>query len=107
MNRELKALDKLAKQIELDEDTDFWEIRNAHKTVEQALTTKSKKELAWEIAKKKKVDINGLLFFIESSKDKEDKYSALRNYNFGVKQERELTEEEFELLKRYCENGRN
>ena len=33
----LECLDKLVKQIELDEDTDYWEIRNAHITVEQAL----------------------------------------------------------------------
>ena len=39
----LEALDKLAKQIELDEDTDYWEIRNAHKTVENALI-KAEKE---------------------------------------------------------------
>ena len=39
----LECLDKLAKQIELDEDTDYWEIRNAHKTVENALI-KAQKE---------------------------------------------------------------
>ena len=39
----LKCLDKIAKQIELDEDTDYWEIRNAHKTVENALI-KAQKE---------------------------------------------------------------
>lgn len=37
MTKELEALDKLAKQIELDEDADFWEIKNAHKIVEKAL----------------------------------------------------------------------
>ena len=40
----LKALDKLAKQIELDEDTDYFEIRNAHITVEQALLKAEKDE---------------------------------------------------------------
>ena len=39
----LECLDKIAKQIELDEDVDFWEIRNAHKTVENALI-KTEKE---------------------------------------------------------------
>ena len=39
----LKCLEKIAKQIELDEDTDYWEIRNAHKTVENALI-KAEKE---------------------------------------------------------------
>lgn len=47
----LKCLDKLAKQIELDEDTDFWEIRNAHKTVEQALIKAEKEHKALEIIK--------------------------------------------------------
>ena len=40
----LKCLDKLVKQIELDEDTDYWEIRNAHITVEQALQRLEKYE---------------------------------------------------------------
>ena len=47
MTKELEALeclDKLAKQIELDEDTDYWEIRNAHITVEQALQRLEKYE---------------------------------------------------------------
>ena len=40
----LECLDKIAKQIELDEDTDYWEIRNAHKTVENALIKAQKEE---------------------------------------------------------------
>ena len=51
----LECLDKLAKQIELDEDTDYWEIRNAHITVEQALLKareqKNENELLKEIIK--------------------------------------------------------
>ena len=37
MSKGLDALDKLVKQIELDESTDFWEIRNAHILVEKEL----------------------------------------------------------------------
>ena len=61
----LECLDKLAKQIELDEDTDFWEIRNAHKTVEQALlkAQEQKHYLKWEDLKftTKEQTINVLL----------------------------------------------
>ena len=49
----LKCLDKIAKQIELDEDTDYWEIRNAHKTVENALIKAQKEHKALEIIKEK------------------------------------------------------
>ena len=37
MNKALESLDRIAKQIELDDGDDFWEIRNAHKFVEQEL----------------------------------------------------------------------
>jgi hypothetical protein len=47
----LECLDKIAKQIELDEDTDYWEIRNAHKTVENALLKAQKEHKALEIIK--------------------------------------------------------
>lgn len=47
----LECLDKLVKQIELDEDTDYWEIRNAHITVEQALLKARKQENENELLK--------------------------------------------------------
>ena len=47
----LECLDKLAKQIELDEDTDYFEIRNAHITVEQALLKAREQEKENELLK--------------------------------------------------------
>lgn len=49
MSKELEALEKLAKQVELDEDTDFFEIRNAYKTVEEALIQAQKHKDILEI----------------------------------------------------------
>ena len=86
----LECLDKLAKQIELDEDADFWEIKNAHKTVEQALLKAEKLEKALNIIAFKKVDIQRLLFM-----DTCEDYNAW----YGITLDRELTKEEFELIK--------
>ena len=47
----LECLDKLVKQIELDEDTDYWEIRNAHITVEQSLLKAREQEKENELLK--------------------------------------------------------
>lgn len=79
----LEALDKLAKQIELDEDVDFWEIRNAHLLVEKSLK-------ALEIISKKNVDM--LLV---------KKYDNASDYNSAVwlSGRDKLTEEEFKILK--------
>ena len=81
----LEALDKLAKQIELDEDVDFWEIRNAHLLVEKSLK-------ALEIIKEKNVDI----WLIQNKK-------TLKQYNSMVDESRKLTQEEFNLLKEVLE----
>ena len=76
----LECLDKLVKQIELDEDTDYWEIRNAHITVEQALLKAEKEHKALEILKrnikvsfdyvKEGKDISfALVFYIDNKKN--------------------------------------
>ena len=94
----LKCLDKLAKQIELDEDTDYWEIRNAHKTVEQALIKAQEQEKVLKIIFEKDVDIEYIktCFY--------DEKGGLKEYNswVGHDEDKELTQEEFDLLKRYC-----
>ena len=90
----LEALDKLAKQIELDEDVDFWEIRNAHLLVEKSLK-------ALEIIKEKNVNMFGFKRDIKQLGNRFTyKYyqSNLGNYHSGFDIQ-ELTEEEFNLLK--------
>lgn len=91
----LKCLDKLAKQIELDEDTDYWEIKNAHKTVEQALLKAQEQEKVLGVIFEKRVNIDVILYG-----------RTLEDYNYYARKwlgnDCELTEEEFELLKRYC-----
>ena len=95
MSKELEALeclDKLAKQIELDEDTDYLEIRNAHITVEQALLKAEKEHKALEIMKDKWVNMAVL---IHSKTVEEYNNNAHTAYN--------LTKEEFNLLKEVIE----
>ena len=69
-------------------------------TIKQALIQKSKKELAWEIAVKKNVDILNLRECIEREL-MNDIPSALEYYNehYTLNDGMKLTEEEFELLK--------
>ena len=68
------------------------EMRESEKIVEQALTTKSKKELAWEITVKKNVEIAELK--ICSNVEQYNSHNVFNNYL-------PLTEEEYDLLKRY------
>ena len=56
-------------------------------TIKQALTQKSKKELAFDIIKKKSIDVDCLLC------------DGLDGYNDCMRDERVVTQEEFELLK--------
>lgn len=94
----LEALDKLAKQIELDEDVDFWEIRNAHLLIEKSLK-------ALEIIKEKNVNMFGFKRDIKQLGNRFTyKYyqSNLGNYHSGFDIQ-ELTEEEFDLLKEILE----
>ena len=86
----LEALDKLAKQIELDEDVDFWEIRNAHLLVEKSLK-------ALEIIKEKRVACD--LLTNPDVTDYKKYNSHCDKYDFIVP----LTEEEFNLLKEVLE----
>lgn len=65
-------------------------------TIKQALTTKSDKELAFDIIVKKSVDVLELRIFIEYHKDS----VALNLYNQKIGNDWQLTQEEFELLKK-------
>lgn len=91
----LKCLDKLAKQIELDEDTDYWEIRNAHLLVEKSLK-------ALEIIKQKNVDV---LAIKESKTLEEYNRNAWEVEHYGRYKDYklQLTKEEFELLRSVLE----
>ena len=87
----LKCLDKLAKQIELDEDTDYWEIRKSHKTVENSLIKAEKEHNALEIIKKKLG-----LELIEINRRKVLTYLKDDNDNWLIKM---ISEEEYNVLK--------
>lgn len=63
-----------------------------YNTIKQALTTKSKKELAWEIAVKKNVDL--VVLKRVKTVTKYNEFIEISNYD-----RQELTEEEFNLLK--------
>ena len=116
MTKELEALeclDKLAKQIELDEDTDYWEIRNAHITVEQALLKAEKEHKALEIIKEKNISVWGFRNRVFGYQKKQncnitidDTYEYYLN-NFGLYHNgfdsELLTQEEFDLLKEVLE----
>lgn len=84
----LECLDLLAKQIELDEDTDYWEIRNAHKTVENALLKAQKEHKDLEIIKK--------FIWVEDGKLKCGRYADIE---IELEEEDFESEEEFDLLK--------
>ena len=90
----LECLDKLAKQIELDEDTDYFEIRNAHITVEQALLKDEKEHKALEIIKEKEVNMQVF-----------NQCEDVETYNkvYIKQKDRQLTQEEFSLLKEVLE----
>ena len=71
--------------------------------IEEALTTKSKKEQAFEIIKEKNVDV----FYLRNSCETFDQYNRAimedtMYYCYGNC--RELTEDEFDLLKEVLEN---
>ena len=71
--------------------------------IEEALTTKSKKEQALEIIVKKDVDVD----YIKNLLARDDKKSILKNidwYNKDVEEENQLTQEEYDLLKEVLEN---
>ena len=61
--------------------------------VKQALTQKSKKELAFDVIKKKGVDVGVL------KTDIINEHKDIDCYNCGVYEEYQLTQEEFKLLK--------
>ena len=90
----LECLDKLAKQIELDEDTDYFEIRNAHITVEQALLNAEKEHKALEIIKEKEVNMQVF-----------NQCEDVETYNkvYIKQKDRQLTQEEFNLLREVLE----
>lgn len=94
----LKSLNRKAvvnnKGIVVREETPFEEL---YSTIEQALTTKSKKELAWDIVKKKDVDI----YILNSCKTVEEYNSKIVHI---IGETRELTQGEFDLLKEMLNN---
>ena len=68
------------------------EYEDDYNTIKQALETKSKKELAFDVIKEKDVDIQRLVKCIN-----------LTAYNNGLPKKRQLTREEFDLLKEVLE----
>ena len=81
----LEALNVLARNVESLEIDTFYECKGAYQTLEKSLK-------ALEIIKKKTVDI----WLIQNKK-------TLKQYNSMVDESRQLTEEEFNLLKEVLE----
>ena len=113
----LKCLDKLVKQIELDEDTDYWEIRNAHITVEQALLKareQEKEKLLFKNIHNTKVKTPLVSIFEGISKDERFKFTehiyyhweemkeALEDKNNELEKENELLKE---IIKSFFDRG--
>ena len=90
MSKELEALDKT--KDNLTPNGEIFEYTKEFKTIKQALTQKSKKELAFDVIVNKSVDLNWLR-----------KCKTLEDYNRGIMMKKnELTQDEFELLKEVC-----
>ena len=110
-----KCLHILAKQIELDENTDFWEIKNAHKTVEQYILKAEKLEKVWKIVKEKCLHTDNLNYVAVCINY--DMYKAKMSEKYDTKVVKTdwndkylldylklLTQQEFGLLKEMAEN---
>ena len=94
----LECLHKIARKVELADYDDYWEVRNAHSKVEQALIKAQEQEKVLKIIKNKGVDIGYL-----------NTCETLEEYNSNCWNDEEdfnksLTEEEFDLVKRYCDD---
>ena len=106
-SKELKALEKVNKVLESCYEYEKKTGKNATVyiskepliEIQQALETKSKKELAFDVIKEKRVDVD-LLGSIIRDYEEED---CCMIYNEKVCDEEQLTEEEFELLKEVLE----
>ena len=90
----LKCLEKLQSNIRPLNDYYYGdEQRKSYDTIKQALIKAQEQEKVLSIIKKKRVDID--LLNISSN---------VEEYNFKVSLDKELTKEEFDLLKRYCDD---
>ena len=95
MSKELEALNLIREN--LTNKTFRFDLVGCLDTIEEALITKSKKELAFDIVVKKECDMRWLEYCIRENKTVEE-------YNNGLPEYYEkLTEEEFKLLKEVLE----
>ena len=92
----LECLHKIARKVELADYDDYWEVRYAHSKVEQALIKAQEQEKVLKILKEKNVNI-GLVKVLGSVEQYNQTYvyDNMRNVKWC------LTQEEFDLLKRY------
>jgi hypothetical protein len=95
MEKEFEALDRLYKCN--DDDYTLGYRQHDYKLLQQALTTKSKKEQAFDIIVKKSVDINWFTTF------KGTEFYTYERYVSSHKMTK-LTKEEFDLLKGILKN---
>ena len=103
------CLHKIASKVELADNDDYWEVRNAYAKVEQSLLKAQEQEKVLEIIKEKCLTNCNLALVKDNvhyeNYCKEFEY-FLNKYNespngFEITKEDLLTEEEFDLLKRY------
>lgn len=71
--------------------------------LDEMLERIEKLEKAWEVVKAKRVDIFALSIYIERETWSRTSETALTMYNEGMLEERQLTEQEFDLLKEMLE----
>ena len=92
MNKEFEALDRLYKCN--DDDYTLGYRQHDYKLLQLALTTKSKKEQAFDIIKEKNVNI-GIVSVVGSL----EQYNQTYVYDYMLNVKWCLTKEEFDLLK--------
>jgi hypothetical protein len=91
MDKEFEALEELFDATCFGSTKQYKQIVNCYNTIEKALTTKSKKEQAFDIIKEKNVDINWFTTL------KGTEFYTYERYVSSHKMTK-LTQEEFDLL---------
>lgn len=98
-----KALESLEDIYTFSEDT-IYQFEKEYDTIKQALLKSQEQEKVLEIIKKKKINID-LLYASSSVEQYNDELVII--YGMWFVKDRQLTEEEFDLLKRYCDEQNN
>ncbi len=90
-NKVLEALERMTEHLDLDDEYFYKQEKEDEKTIKQALTTKSKKEQAFEIIKEKGVNVGEFKKELDWDKFDYDFYMCYYRH-FSIE---ELTKDEF------------